>query len=63
MATTAAPAYAMIDPGKAFDLDIERASMFIGMAREWTPGSAGREVERNGMGWRILRAYHGLRHP
>ncbi|MEW1807925.1 hypothetical protein [Pseudarthrobacter sp. NPDC080039] len=53
--------YKMIDPGAEYGLDIEQASMLIGKARQWEPGSPQREIERNSFGWKILRAYQGLR--
>lgn len=46
-----------VDPGERYGLDIETASMFIARAAEWPEGSRERAIERNGLGWRILRAY------
>lgn len=45
---------------REYGLDIERAAMFIANAREWDGSSPSREIERNSMGWRILRAYAQL---
>ncbi|GAB3568984.1 hypothetical protein GCM10027405_31510 [Arthrobacter alkaliphilus] len=46
-----------VDPGADYGLDIERATMFIANAREWAESSPYREIERNSLGWNILRAY------
>lgn len=58
METTAQ--YQMIDPGAKYHLDVEKADMFIARACSWPTDSREREIERNSMGWNILRAYAGI---
>lgn len=52
--------YRMIDPGGKYHLDIEKAEMLIARAKTWPEESQERRVERNSMGWNVLRAYGGM---